>query len=152
MAENHMGTVADLCPHCSEPPTLAPGAGKAGCPRGQGTRGSFIPSPGVQVKAIDGGRYAVPNTLGTPARDKRLGGWWQAQLAYWGLHAWRALEVFVHVLPGTWKKRALDKTDLRGAGLSCSGSLPCTHPSSPESLNSRLKLLAEDAEKGRFEE
>lgn len=139
MAENHMGTLADSYPHCSEPPTLAPGAGKARCPRGQGTRGSFIPSPGVQGKAIDGGRYAVPNTLGTPARGKRLGGWRQAQLAYWGLRAWRALEVFVHVLPGTWKKLALGKTHLRGAGLSCSGSLPCTHPSSPE----RPKQLAE---------
>jgi len=36
VAENHMKTLADSCPSCSEPPTLAPGAGKAGVPGARG--------------------------------------------------------------------------------------------------------------------
>jgi len=81
---------------------------------------------------MDRSRYDVLNTLGTPARDTRLGGWLQAHLAYWGLYAWRALEVFLHVLPGTRQKLALDKTQLCGTGLSCRGLIPHTHPNSTE--------------------
>lgn len=87
--------------------------------------------------------------IGNSSKRDRTEGWRQAQLAYLGLYTWRALEAFCPC--ATWHMEeawCLSKhiyVEMGCPRVTCSTLISSKSPSLP-------KLLAENAEKRRFEE
>lgn len=129
---------ADSYPHCNEQ-------------RREGTPGaaSFLESRGEDEGGGQGQAHCAKHIGHSSMRDGTEG-WWQAPFAYLGLYTWRALKVFVHVLPGTWKKLALvSKHNCMEQGCPI---VTCSTQIASESPKQLTKILAKDAKKRKFKE
>lgn len=151
MADNHMETLSDSYPRCSEPPTLAPGAGKAVCPRSQGAHGGFI--PGVQECRLGTGAGMLWKTRWELQQEIQD---WEAG----GRHSLHAGVVCMEGSGGVspcaaWNmEEACSRQSTPTVEQDCPVvACSCAHILAPQKgPNIMSKPLAGDAEKGRFEE